>query len=98
MLELGPASGLYHCVNSGRCTWLEFAQELARQLRPLGPPGMDARLTPARMADVRLRAERPQFCALSNAKLRSIGIEMPTWQDALARYVHDGVSPPAGSA
>ena len=42
--------GLYHCVNSGRCTWLEFARELARQL------GVEPRLTPVRMADVTLRA------------------------------------------
>jgi dTDP-4-dehydrorhamnose reductase len=73
--------GVYHCVNSGSCTWLEFTQELARQL------GIEPRLTPIRMADMSLRAERPQYCALSNAKLRSLGIRMPAWQDALARYL-----------
>lgn len=73
--------GIYHCVNSGSCTWLEFAQELARQL------GIKPRLTPVRMADVPLRAQRPQYCALSNAKLRSVGISMPRWQDALAHYL-----------
>ena len=26
-------AGLYHCVNSGHCTWLEFARELARAAR-----------------------------------------------------------------
>jgi len=36
---------------------------------------------------VTLRATRPKFCALSNAKLRSIGIEMPAWQDAVARFL-----------
>jgi dTDP-4-dehydrorhamnose reductase len=39
------------------------------------------------MADVKLRAERPGYCALSNAKLASIGIVMPPWQDALQRYL-----------
>jgi dTDP-4-dehydrorhamnose reductase len=73
--------GVYHCVNSGSCTWLEFAQELARQLR------IDATLTPVRMPDMPLRAQRPQYCALSNAKLQSLGISMPIWQDALARYL-----------
>ncbi len=38
------------------------------------------------MADVPLRAERPRFCALSNEKLRRAGVEMPTWQDAVARF------------
>ncbi len=73
--------GIYHCVNSGSCTWLEFAQELARQL------GVEPRLTPVRMADVPLRAQRPQYCALSNAKLHAVGISMPRWQDALARFL-----------
>jgi dTDP-4-dehydrorhamnose reductase len=81
LLESAAPPGLYHCVNSGLCTWLEFAQELARRL------GIEPRLTPVRMADAGLRAARPQYCALSNEKLRSAGIDMPPWQDALARYV-----------
>ena len=81
LLESAAPPGLYHCVNSGLCTWLEFAQELARRL------GTEPRFTPVRMADAGLRAARPQYCALSNEKLHSVGIEMPSWQDALARYV-----------
>jgi dTDP-4-dehydrorhamnose reductase len=34
-----------------------------------------------------LRAERPQYCALSNGKLLSAGVVMPAWQDAIARYL-----------
>jgi dTDP-4-dehydrorhamnose reductase len=74
--------GLYHCVNSGLCTWLQFAQEMARLL------GVEPRLTPVRMTDVSLRAPRPLFCALSNEKLRQAGFDMPTWQDGLARYLN----------
>jgi dTDP-4-dehydrorhamnose reductase len=80
LLELQAPPGVYHCVNSGACTWLELARELARRL------GVEPTLTPVKMADVPLRAKRPQFCALSNDKLRRVGIDMPTWQDALARY------------
>jgi dTDP-4-dehydrorhamnose reductase len=81
LIERHATPGIYHCVNSGRCTWLELAQELARQL------GVEPRLVPVRMPDMKLRAHRPQYCALSNEKLRSAGIEMPTWQDALGRHV-----------
>jgi len=81
LVEAGAAPGVYHCVNSGHCTWLEFARELARQL------GIEPRLKPVRMADVRLRAVRPQYCALSNEKLASAGIVMPSWQDGLHRYL-----------
>jgi dTDP-4-dehydrorhamnose reductase len=81
LVERHAPAGLYHCVNSGRCTWLEFAGQAARQL------GVEARLVPVRTADVTLRARRPQFCALSNEKLRAAGVAMPAWQDALARFV-----------
>jgi dTDP-4-dehydrorhamnose reductase len=89
LLESRAPTGVYHCVNTGQCTWLEFAREMARLL------GLEPRLTPVRMADMQLRASRPQFCALSNEKLRSIGIDMPAWQDALARYLS---APPADAS
>jgi dTDP-4-dehydrorhamnose reductase len=80
LLEGRATPGLYHCVNAGFCTWLEFARELARQF------GLEPKLTPVKMADVTLRAQRPQFCALSIDKMRRAGVTMPTWQDAVARY------------
>jgi dTDP-4-dehydrorhamnose reductase len=81
LLEMSAAPGLYHCVNSGSCTWLEMAREIGRQL------GVSPKLVPVRMADLKLRAERPLYCALSNAKLAAVGVDMPTWQDALARFI-----------
>lgn len=79
LAERRAAPGLYHCVNSGWCTWLELAQETARVL------GVEPRFTVARFADTTFRASRPMFCALSNEKLTSLGIEMPLWRDALRR-------------
>lgn len=81
LLERSAPAGIYHCVNSGSCTWLELAGEIARQL------GVEPRLVPVRMADQTFRAERPMYCAMSNAKLAAAGITMPAWQDAIARYV-----------
>jgi dTDP-4-dehydrorhamnose reductase len=86
LFESQAPAGLYHCVNSGQCTWLEFARELARVA------GLEPRFVPVRMVDVSLRARRPLYCALSNEKLRSVGIAMPTWQDALRRYLEIPVS------
>ena len=80
LLEMSAPYGMYHCVGSGLGTWLEVATELARQLdRP-------ARIVPMKMASVTLKAQRPRFCALSNAKLEALGVAIPTWQDAVARY------------
>jgi len=84
LLEGTAPAGLYHCVNTGSCTWLELAQAVARTL---GDPEMASRVVPVRMGEMPLKANRPQFCALSNAKLRGAGIDMPPWQDALARYL-----------
>ena len=81
VVERGVPEGLYNCVNSGMGTWLELAQEVGRQL------GRDGQLIPISVADVQLHAARPKFCALSNAKLASVGIAMPTWQDALSRHL-----------
>jgi dTDP-4-dehydrorhamnose reductase len=44
-------------------------------------------LTPVSVADVKMRAPRPQYAALSNAKLVAAGAAMPAWEDALARYL-----------
>jgi dTDP-4-dehydrorhamnose reductase len=81
LIEHKAPIGLYHCVNSGDGTWEDVALEMARQL------GVEPRLRPVRMADVALRAQRPQYCVLSNEKLVSAGADLPPWQDAIARYL-----------
>jgi dTDP-4-dehydrorhamnose reductase len=83
LLEGRAPFGLYHCVNSGSCTWYELAVEVARQLRT------EPRLLAVPVGDVRLRAERPGYSALSNRKLASAGVVMPAWQDAMRRYLAD---------
>lgn len=85
LVSAEPEPGIYHCVNSGWTTWSALARELARLSgRPNAP------IVDVLMADAKLVAERPRFAALSNAKLTAAGIPMPTWQDALARYVSAG--------
>jgi dTDP-4-dehydrorhamnose reductase len=81
LLEQRPASGVFHCVNSGVTTWLGVAEEVARLT------GRRPEIVPVKSADVKLRAMRPQYCALSNAKLSGLGIVMPAWQDALRRHI-----------
>ena len=80
ILTAAPPTGLYHCVGSGVATWVEVATQLARAL------GRPASIVPVRSDEYPLKARRPRFCALSNAKLAGAGIRMPTWQDAVGRY------------
>ena len=81
LLEIDPAPGVYHCVNSGVTTWFELGQEIARVLN------VDGELVATRVAEMTLRAKRPQYAALSNEKLRRAGIGMPAWQEAIRRYL-----------
>jgi dTDP-4-dehydrorhamnose reductase len=74
--------GLYHCVNTGWTTWTGIGRELARLA---GAP--DVPIDEVHMDQAGLLTPRPRFAALDNGKLREAGVEMPTWQDALARYV-----------
>lgn len=81
LVEAAAPFGLYHCVNSGHASWYQVGIELARLL------GVAARLKPTTTDQVRFAAARPRFCALSNRKLASAGFDMPTWQDAVQRWL-----------
>ncbi len=91
LLETSAPYGLYHCVNSGHTTWSGLAHEVARLA---GRP--DAPIVDIAMRDAGLLAPRPQFAALSNRKLAAAGVPMPTWQDALQRYIGARLAASAG--
>ena len=73
--------GLYHCTNSGAATWAEIAEFIASSI------GKPLRTRPMTLATAGLKARRPRYCALSNAKLQSAGVPMPAWQDAVRAYL-----------
>jgi dTDP-4-dehydrorhamnose reductase len=81
VLERALAPGLYHCVNDGFASWAEIAAEAARLMR------LPLRMKPLTLESANLAAKRPRYCALSPAKLATAGVVMPTWQDALGRYL-----------
>ena len=82
LVERRSPAGLYHCVNGGYATWLEVAERLRAWC---GWP--HAEIQPVRVSDVSLKARRPMFAALSNARLAAQGIVMPHWTDALQRHL-----------
>jgi len=81
LVDGGGAPGLYHCVNAGHATWHEVAAEAARML------GVTPRFTLTTTNDVAFKAARPRYCALANRKLQAAGFEMPSWQNALQRWL-----------
>ncbi len=86
------AAGLYHVVNSGDCTWYEFAAEIFRQSN-LAPA-----LTPITSAEFGAAAKRPAYSVLSTAKLTALGVTPPrNWRDALAAYLVERANRPSTS-
>lgn len=81
LLEGKATYGVYHCVNSGQCTWWELAAFVA------GVLSIPVKLEAATAGDRCSGAHRPRFCALSNCKLRRLGIVMPSWESALTRHL-----------
>jgi dTDP-4-dehydrorhamnose reductase len=87
------ARGIVHVTNSGDCTWYEFAKEIVKA------SGFDTKIKPVSTFEFPRPARRPEYSVLSPATRISYGIEMPTWQDALRRYLAESritASPPAG--
>ena len=91
LVEAEAAPGLYHCVNGGPASWYEVARDVASQLR-LAP-----RLVSATIEQVPMKAERPRYCALDNAKLAGAGFAMPPWPDAVGRWLASRGDGPASA-
>ena len=73
--------GLYHVSSEGQCSWYEFARHIFECA------GLDAKLSPVNSSEFASPVKRPANSVLSKAKLRSVGVSMPSWKDALPRYL-----------
>lgn len=83
LLQREAPSGIYHTVNSGCATWYEFAQEILRVTRhPI-------ELVPISCAQYSHVAKRPSNSTLNNAKAAAVVGEIPSWHDALERYLYE---------
>lgn len=78
--------GYYHATNEGGyISWYDFTVEIYKQA------GMDTRVIPVTTAEYGLsKAARPFNSRLDKSKLVEAGFtSLPTWQDALARFLRD---------
>ena len=81
MLAEGCAPGIYHVVNDGAATWFDFAREIVRRA------GIEATTMSCSSKEYVTRAARPRYSALDNARISTAFGAMPSWQDALDRYL-----------
>lgn len=78
--------GYYHATNEGGyISWYDFAGEIFKQA------GYDTKVVPVTTAEYGLsKAKRPFNSRLDKSKLLENGFEpLPTWQDALKRYLRE---------
>jgi dTDP-4-dehydrorhamnose reductase len=82
-LEQGT-TGLYHLTNTGFCSRYEWARLVFTTL------GINTFIRPVTMDTFKLPAQRPQFSAMSNAKLSNLlNIDIPMWDAATATFLRE---------
>ncbi len=84
LLDAG-ATGIYHLANAGACSRFDLAAHL------LALAGLERTLVPVTSSEFPTKAARPANSVLDCSKAAALGVVMPDWQDALARFVSDDV-------
>jgi dTDP-4-dehydrorhamnose reductase len=75
------APGIYHLVNEGHCSWYEFTAAIVEIL------GLRCAVVPVDRGGRTGAMRRPLYSVLANTKARRLGVTLPPWRDALARYL-----------
>jgi dTDP-4-dehydrorhamnose reductase len=76
------ARGIFHLAGSGSCTRDEMAREILRLA------GMErVNVVPVPASTFPSKAARPANSVLDCSKAAALGVTMPDWRDALARFV-----------
>ncbi len=74
--------GIYHATNQGFTTWYEFTKKIYQLT------DTKCQVTPISSAEYPAPAPRPKNSQLSKDKLLQYGLKIPTWEDALKRYLN----------
>jgi dTDP-4-dehydrorhamnose reductase len=75
------ATGTIHATNQNACSWFDFATEIVQGV------GLATVVRPTTSDKFVRPAKRPAYSVLSSASLDRYAVTMPTWQDALHRYL-----------
>ena len=78
--------GIVHATNHGNCSWFEFARDI------VAAAGLTTVVHPTTSEHFVRPAQRPKYSVLSSKSLEKHGIELPSWQDALRRYLLERTS------
>ncbi len=75
--------GIYHTTNMGYTTWYEFTKKIFEKAN------ISCKVNPVTSEEFASSAKRPKNSKLSKEKLLKAGIEVPTYEDALDRYLKE---------
>lgn len=76
--------GIYHLTNTNYASRYEVARYFAQKT------GLSNIIIPVPSSSFNCLAKRPLFSPMSNQKLSiDLGVQLPTWQDALERFIKD---------
>jgi dTDP-4-dehydrorhamnose reductase len=90
-LVLTRKFGLYHLSSEGECSWYEFTRHI------FASAGIEAKLSPVKSTEFASPVKRPSYSVLSKAKVRALGVSLPSWKDALPRYLKQRAEKPSGA-
>ena len=82
-LEKNIPYGIYHTTNLGFTTWYEFTKKIYELA------GISCRVNPVTSEEFASAAKRPANSMLSKEKILEAGITVPSWEDALERYLKE---------
>ncbi len=85
----GRRPGIYHLVNEGQCSWHEFTKAIYELA------GLGTEVVPVDRRGMTGGMRRPLYSVLANTRARALGIVLPHWRDALARYLRTRYGTPA---
>jgi dTDP-4-dehydrorhamnose reductase len=75
-------TGTFHAVNSGACTWYEFALEIFRV------SGVSAKTHPVTSDEFFDGVRRPAYSVLDCSRYeKATGRELPSWRDGIREYL-----------
>lgn len=75
--------GIYHVTNEGYCSWAEFADAIFKKA------GKNMKVNYIESKDYPQKATRPKNSRMNKDKLKSNFKSLPTWEDALDRYLKE---------
>ncbi|HLY59751.1 MAG TPA: dTDP-4-dehydrorhamnose reductase [Terriglobia bacterium] len=73
--------GLIHISSEGECSWYDFAKAIFDLEK------LEVDVAPVSTDQFPSLVKRPAYSVLLKKRLNTLGIEIPRWEDALARYL-----------